>query len=378
MEPPAVECPLRPSAYFSEDFRRCELATTFARNWLFAGFSAEVNEDQAFFTLRLADRSIIVRNANGRLHAFHNVCSHRHAILRPERCGIGPLRCGYHGWTYDERGAAVGVPGQKENFGFDTSERSDWSLASFDVDRVGPFVFVRLGREGPTLREWLGEIWDICVALENTFSLPFESADQLWSCNWKYGVENTLETYHVGFCHGESLGQMYDANGSVAFANPHSMIHHRMLDKSVAWWERALRRACWERALGLQDYQHFFVYPNLCLGLTYGGLLSVQTFEPTTAATTQLTYRLCLPDAPTDDPLVASFRETLQDYFREFNQRVLAEDRGPVELCQIGCREQMRRGCLGRSEIRVIEFLKVLQREVEDDSVIGTGVVACH
>jgi len=378
MQPPAIDCPLGPEAYHAEAFRQRELSTIFSRNWLFAGFSKQLTEHDSFVTVRLADKSIVLRNSHGRLLAFHNVCSHRHAILRPEPCGKGPLRCGYHGWTYDDQGQPVGVPGQKENFGFDPEERSDWTLEQFDVDRAGPFVFVRLTRHGPSLREWLGDYWHICLALDDAFAIPFEWNTQLWRCNWKYGVENTLETYHVGFCHAESLAQMYDQNGRISFTQSHSTIHHPMFDKSIRWWDRALKRADWQRHARFADYQHFFIYPNLCLGLTYGGLLSVQTFEPTTSETSQLTYRLCLPDSPSTDVLVTSFRETLRDYFRDYNQQVLNEDRVPVELCQVGCREQSRHGCLGRCEIRVIEFLKLLSQDVAGDSALPIPVATCR
>ena len=51
--------------------------------------------------------------------AFHNVCRHRGTRLchEPEGRLAARIQCAYHGWTYLNDGALVGVPVQKEAYG---------------------------------------------------------------------------------------------------------------------------------------------------------------------------------------------------------------------------------------------------------------------
>ena len=62
-------------AIFAEEQRRI-----FRRVWLWLGHESQVRHPGDFFTARLAgDRVIVARHTDGRVHAFHNRCSHRGA-----------------------------------------------------------------------------------------------------------------------------------------------------------------------------------------------------------------------------------------------------------------------------------------------------------
>jgi phenylpropionate dioxygenase-like ring-hydroxylating dioxygenase large terminal subunit len=78
---------------------------------------------------------LIVRQSNGGLKAFVNICSHRGAPLN--ECNHGRAKkgrlfaCPYHGWTYDLEGKLIGVPFGKE--GFDSIDRDTLGLRPLDV-----------------------------------------------------------------------------------------------------------------------------------------------------------------------------------------------------------------------------------------------------
>lgn len=363
MNPSASSSPVSPEVYWDPRQFRTEIERVFHGNWLFAGFAEQLCKPNDFIAVRAGDRSVVVYNFDGRLRALHNVCSHRHAILKDEPCGNGPLRCRYHGWTYDQDGRPAGIPANREDFAFDECEKDRWRLERFDVDQIGQFVFVRIAPSGPSLREYLGPLAMLFETLAPTFSTPFEQRACDWGCNWKIGVENTLESYHVRFAHQETLAAVLDSPGEITSQPPHSSARHRLLPESVAWWNDALRRSRLGRSEVYDDYRHFFVFPNLCIGLTFGALLSVQTFEPLTPDSSRLKYRLLLPNPRETEDAPPAFRRVLKDYLREFNEQVLEEDRGPVQWCQEGCR-QMRRGtCLGASETRISAFLNAVVSE---------------
>ncbi|HUY87476.1 MAG TPA: aromatic ring-hydroxylating dioxygenase subunit alpha [Pirellulales bacterium] len=367
MNPLANASPVSPAAYWDPGRHRAELERIFRRHWLFAGFAGQLRKPNDFITVQAGDRSVVVCNFNGRLRALHNVCSHRHAILKDEPCGNGPLRCRYHGWTYDEEGRPSGIPANRENFAFEDRDKQRWGLERYDVEQVGEFVFVRVASSGPSLREHLGPLAKLFETLQQTFSMPFEEGARDWACNWKIGVENTLESYHVAFAHQETLAAVLDSQGRMAFQAPHSSVCHKMLPESVAWWNDALRRSRLVRCEAYDDYHHFFIYPNLCIGLTYGALSSVQTFEPLTSCTSRLKYRLLLPSSDAAEQSPPAFRRVLCDYLREFNEKVLEEDGGPVQWCQEGCREMRRAACLGASEARISAFLNAVVSDASCD-----------
>ena len=75
-----------------------DLELIFGRHWIFVGVEPEIAEPGDFFTVEIGtDSVIIVRDDDMTVRAFHNVCRHRGARLRPAGRGIvGNLVCPYH------------------------------------------------------------------------------------------------------------------------------------------------------------------------------------------------------------------------------------------------------------------------------------------
>ncbi len=54
---------------------------------------------------------LMMRNRQGEVQVFHNVCSHRGMKLVHEAGEVqGMIRCPYHSWTYDLDGNLKGTP----------------------------------------------------------------------------------------------------------------------------------------------------------------------------------------------------------------------------------------------------------------------------
>jgi phenylpropionate dioxygenase-like ring-hydroxylating dioxygenase large terminal subunit len=53
---------------------------------------------------------VVVRSKDGRAFALENRCAHRQVPLSHGVVKGCTVRCGYHGWAYDERGACIDVP----------------------------------------------------------------------------------------------------------------------------------------------------------------------------------------------------------------------------------------------------------------------------
>jgi choline monooxygenase len=362
----AERSPILPEAYYSEAVLALERSHIFCNNWLFAGFVHDLEKPNNYITREFGGVGVVVHRAAHGLVAFRNVCSHRHAELLCSPSGNSPLRCQYHGWTYDDQGYPTGLPGNREDFCLDEETRRSLSLRKVALEVLGPFVFVHVGQPSSSLAASIGSIAGEMERWGTRFTLPFCIKRLDWRGNWKTGVENTLESYHAGFVHGDSLAQVILPKCVHSVEESMSSTRHAMHDKSLTWW----RRMTEVQGLELPDearqgYVHYFVYPNLCIGLTFDSLLSVQTFEPTSASSCRLEYRLLLPD--NGQPEVRPAKQALQTYLATFNDQVLDEDRGMVEACQRGYRNASGAAVLGASEERVLGFQRRMLADLGKD-----------
>src|SRR5690606_16553535 len=80
-----------------------DLEQIWYREWLFAGPSCEIPKTGNYVTMNVgAYPVVVIRGADGRVRAFHNVCRHRGQRLCAKTSGSNPkLVCPYHQWTYD-------------------------------------------------------------------------------------------------------------------------------------------------------------------------------------------------------------------------------------------------------------------------------------
>jgi choline monooxygenase len=198
-----------PSAwYFDPDIYTAECRTVFGDSWQAIGRVDQVAGPGAYFTADLAGEPIlVVRDEEGVLRAFYNVCRHRAARVAPEGAGHATrLRCRYHGWTYDLAGRLRGTP---EFDGVADFCREDNGLAPVAVATWGPFVWVHLGASPPPLIDLLAPLHKH-PAFRDLSSLRFaERREYRLACNWKVFVDNYLDGgYHVNTVHPGLAGAL--------------------------------------------------------------------------------------------------------------------------------------------------------------------------
>jgi phenylpropionate dioxygenase-like ring-hydroxylating dioxygenase large terminal subunit len=157
-------------------------------------------------TFDLGPESVVVlRDRDGSIRAFHNVCRHRGARLL-DGAGNCPatITCPYHGWTYRHDGGLIGMPVRESFPGLD---RAEHGLRTVRTDIAFGFVFVCLapdsefGAPPPVARTWgsLGE--ELApYRLEEMVPLGPISSD-VWNVDWKIAMDNYLESYHVPIGH---------------------------------------------------------------------------------------------------------------------------------------------------------------------------------
>jgi choline monooxygenase len=189
-----------PYAWYTDpDVLARERAALFAGAWQYAGHLGEMASPGSYLTCRVADVPlVVVRDREGELRAFVNVCRHRGAEVVSGAGRCTTLQCHYHAWTYGLDGALRAAPRSDPDF-----DRSELGLRGAAVDTWGPFVFVHVASDPPPLADTLGPLPDVAAAHGlDLGALRFHHRVTYGvDANWKVAVENYLECYHCAVAH---------------------------------------------------------------------------------------------------------------------------------------------------------------------------------
>ena len=132
------------------------------------------------------------------------------------------------------------------------------------------------------------------------------------------------------------------------------------------WWAGVRRHLKLVQSPSYKEYNHFFIYPNLAIGLTNGSLMSVQTYEPTAVDACTLNFRLRMANssAAEGSKRKAAVRDAVVANFTDFNHRTLEEDREVAESCQGNLEYLDRPAVIGTCEDRIRYFHEAWRRDM--------------
>jgi phenylpropionate dioxygenase-like ring-hydroxylating dioxygenase large terminal subunit len=254
------------------------------------------------------------------------------------------------------------IPDNRDSFGYTDADRAGLALRRVAVARRGGFVFARVAAEGPSLEAQLGPANAALLDhLGTLFDVPFDQRRLPWASDWKIGVESVLEVYHVDAVHPETFRPFTQRRWEVAKDGDHSRGKAYLSEDSAAWWENVRRRLSLGRSAEFPDYDHWFLWPNVAIGMTDGSLVSVQTYEPTGPQGCDLHFRLALA-RPTREGGSQAVRRAAQQSLSEFNVRVLEEDRTVSESVQRNHPHAHGPARLGAGETRIVDFHETWRR----------------
>ena len=339
-------------AYWRDDVLASEIERVFKPSWLCVGFTQDLKNDRDFVTARLGPHSLVVQNFKGELRAFRNVCSHRFSRIQTEPCGNRPLTCPYHGWTYNADGIPFGVPQNAKAFGLDDAEKARLALQAYALETVGHFVFVRMSADGPSLRDFLGDVHDHLAHVSAVCSHRVESLTVDVAANWKLGVENGIEAYHHAMVHSDTFSSVLQQDIVMNAYGPHCTHEGALTDKSRHWWSVVADKARLTTSDRYRDYISFLIFPNIVTTFTAGAFFTFQVLTPASASTLRIASSGWLAEgagaayAPVAGSLAA------------FSEKVRAEDQAICAIAQAGVAERGidRAAMLGEVDNRVRHF----------------------
>ncbi len=200
MTPPA-------SWYTWPDFFERERETVFAQNWQFACPLDKVRENGQYVRVDVQGETyVILRDENGDMRGFHNVCRHHAAQLVVGEGCAEELVCPYHGWTYGLDGVLKSAPQMGAMKGF---KRMRFALPPVEVEVWGPLVFFHPGTPERPFAESFADLGPRLNAFGSAALMHVTRRRYPMNCNWKVFVDNYLDGgYHIAHLHRGLASQL--------------------------------------------------------------------------------------------------------------------------------------------------------------------------
>src|SRR3954452_2278668 len=196
----SVGAPPEPNLYLEPEIVGLEQRAIFERTWQLAGHVSDLAGPGTYLTTNVGDQPVlVVRDQDGALRAFRNVCRHRGSRLLKGSGSCGKaIRCLYHGWTYRLDGTLIGVPEGREIEGLD---KSRLGLHQVRAEQFCGLLFVNLDPGAAPLGERLGGLAERLRPYDLPRLERFGRGGDVQPANWKVVVENYIEGYHIPIAH---------------------------------------------------------------------------------------------------------------------------------------------------------------------------------
>jgi len=223
-----------PAKYYHDaDIYAAETENIFKNEWLLIGHEAALDKEGSYLAKTIAGYAIfVIRDKDGSLKAYHNVCRHRASPLLDDGIGrTSVLRCPYHGWVYNTDGQLKKIPDFADDKEIEQKVCDRTHLFKVHVRSWRKLVFICMAEgEAPDFDKSLGDLPAACEGtdIENFFF--HSAAKHELKCNWKTYVENYMEGYHIPTIHPE-LNKEVDME--TYFVYPEDRIARHVTDTQV-------------------------------------------------------------------------------------------------------------------------------------------------
>lgn len=264
-----------PNAHYTDPATiAAETRAVLETTWAAVGVGADVPEPGDAKPIDfLGQPLLLLRDDDGQVRVFFNICRHRGMILvdAPRRIE-GAIRCPYHSWCYAKSGRLVatphvGGPGQNAHGGID---KATLGLAEVRAHLWRDVIFVNLSGDAPAFEEVHADLLQRWAEFEqpmyhggadSQFMLEVET-------NWKLAVENYCESYHLPWVHPglnsySRLEDHYHIEAPGRYSGQGTYVYRQLKGETGAMFADFA---------GLADHwdagaEYIAVYPNVLMGV---------------------------------------------------------------------------------------------------------------
>ncbi len=318
---PARSYSLHAQAYTQTQWYEADRTSILARSWQWVCHVEKLREPGSYLTVSIAGHPIaLVRDGEGVLRAFYNVCKHRaHELLKGEG-QVKRIMCPYHAWVYRLDGQLARAPHTETLEDFDTG---DICLDRVQVEEFCGFLYVNLDPDAPSLaeqsgdleleiRHWAPDVEHLTFGHRLTYDIK---------SNWKNVVDNFLECYHCPTAHKDFC--------SLVDMDTYKVTTHGIWSSHMADAGKGANSAYDVSNASVRTHAVWWLWPTTCL-MRYPGRSSmiVLNIIPMGPDRTLETYDFFL-ETPDPDPMEI-------EAIRYLDEVLQVEDIGLVESVQRG------------------------------------------
>ena len=254
---PQLSSSLHADCYTNEKYLAVEQDAIFNKTWQWACHEEKLSEAGDYFVKEISGHSILLlRNSEGELRAFYNVCQHRaHELLKGEG-KTQMIVCPYHAWCYDLDGTLRSARHTEHLEEFD---QEDICLSQVQVEVFCGFVYVNLdlsaeplakqtGDLAREINEFAPDVSELTFAHRLTFDIQ---------SNWKNVVDNFLECYHCPTAHKDFC--------TLLDFETYKVTTHGIYSSHMAKGSNAENSAYSTEGATVDDHAVWWLWPNTCL-----------------------------------------------------------------------------------------------------------------
>lgn len=351
---------LPPAIYHSPEILNLEIDRIFHSEWLCLGRTTEMPKPGDFICRDIVDSPVFaIRQKDGSIKAFANVCLHRSACLLSGDGHVSRISCPYHSWTYDLDGRLIGAPFMQETAGF---EIKNYSLNELGCEVWEGFVYVALGTKPASIAERLSELTSLIDGYRIADYVPVFSAEESWDTNWKCLVENFMDVYHLHRVHKNSFSKYGSSEQQTTlFPGGDAFAYHYVQDEEGARSVQAHPQNTWLQGPDRLRTWLINIFPAHTIQLQ-PDMLWYLSILPDGLGKTRIRWAVSIPGEILDN---AKIKQAHIDGVMEFLHQVNSEDRPIVEnVFQTTRSPHAVQGPLSYLERNVWDFGRYLNRKL--------------
>ncbi len=247
--------PIDAARYYSPDFFRAECEKMWPNVWQFAAREEDLPEPGDYVTYDNAGRSyLLVRQDDGSVKAFHNVCLHRGRKLKTDSGSADQFLCPFHGFSWNPDGSLRNIP-CRWDFPHLTDQKMQLPEAS--LAQWGGYIFVRENPEGPSIEEYLDPLPEFFRRWRHEECVTVAWVAKVIPANWKIAMEAFMESYHAYVTHPQLMPFTGDANAAYHVLGRHVNVNYTPFGVISPHIEAQARSENWPQQRIIDEFRKY-------------------------------------------------------------------------------------------------------------------------